>query len=61
MHLRRAGVEQHLHDLLGRRAAHDRVVDDDEPLAGDLGERVELDPDALLAQPCPGWMNVRWT
>ena len=49
MHLGGAGVEQHLHDLPRRRAAHDRVVDDDEALAGDLGERVELHPDPLLA------------
>ena len=33
-----------------RVAAHDRVVDDDEALAGHLGERVELQADALLAQ-----------
>ena len=36
-------------DLPRRRAPDDRVVDDDEPLAGDLGERVELHADALLA------------
>ena len=50
MHLARARVEQHRHDLARRVAAHDRVVDDDDALAGDLGERVELQPDALLAQ-----------
>ena len=49
MHLGRTRVEQHLHDLARRRAAHDRVVDDDEPLAGDLGERIELHADPLLA------------
>ena len=30
--------------------AHDRVVDDDDALAGHLVERVELQPDALLAE-----------
>ena len=41
-------------DLPRRVAADDRVVDDDDALAGDLGERVELQPDALLAQPLVG-------
>ena len=51
VHLARARVAQHLHDLAGRVAAHDRVVDDDEPLAGDdVGQRVELHPQAVLAQ-----------
>ena len=51
VHLGGAGVAQHLHDLARRVAAHDRVVDDDEPLAGhDLGQRVELQPQAVLAQ-----------
>ncbi len=54
MHLGRAGVEEHLDDLPRRRAAHDRVVDDHEPLAGDLGERVELHPDPLVAHPLLG-------
>ena len=46
-----ARVAQHLHDLPGRVAAHDRVVDDDQPLAGDdLGQRVELQPQAVAAQ-----------
>ncbi len=49
--LARARVAQHLHDLARRVAAHDRVVDDDEPLAADdLGQRVELHPQAVLAQ-----------
>ena len=49
--LARARVAQHLHDLARRVAAHDRVVDDDEPLAADdLGQRVELQPQAVLAQ-----------
>ncbi len=39
------------HDLAGGVAAHDRVVDDDQALAGDhLGERVELQPQPVLAQ-----------
>ena len=50
MHLGRAGVEEHRDDLAGRVAADDRVVDDHDALAGDLGERVELQADALLAQ-----------
>ena len=49
MHLRRPGVEEHLDDLPRRRAAHDRVVDDHEPLPRHLGERVELHPDPLVA------------
>ena len=51
MHLGGAGVEEHLHDLAGRRAPDDRVVDDHESLPGDLGQRVELHPDPLLAHP----------
>ena len=51
VHLAGAGVAQHLHDLARRVAAHDRVVDDDEALArDDLGQRVELQPQAVLAQ-----------
>ena len=47
----RAGVAQHLHDLARRVAAHDRVVDHDQPLARhDLRQRVELQPQAVLAQ-----------
>ena len=38
-------------DLARRRAAHDRVVDDHQPLARDrVRERVELQPHAVLAQ-----------
>ena len=49
--LGRARVAQHLHDLARRVAAHDRVVDDHEPPAAhDLGQRVELQPQAVLAQ-----------
>ena len=45
------GVAQHLHDLARGVAAHDRVVHDDDALAGDdLGQRVELQPQAVLAQ-----------
>ena len=52
--LARAGVAQHLDDLARRVAAHDRVVDDDQPLAGDdLRQRVELQPQAVLAQLLP--------
>ena len=50
VHLGRAGVEEHLDDLARRVAADDRVVDDDDALPGDLRERVELQPDALLAE-----------
>ena len=51
MHLERARVAQHLDDLARRVAAHDRVVDDDEaPAADDLRQRVELQPQAVLAQ-----------
>ena len=46
-----AGLAQHPDDLAGRVAADDRVVDDDDPLAGDdLRQRVELQPQAALAQ-----------
>ena len=37
MHLARAGVAHHLHDLHRGRAAHDRIVDQDHPLAGHHG------------------------
>ena len=50
MHLRGARVEEHLHDLLRRVAADDRVVDDRDALARDFGERVELQLDALAPQ-----------
>ena len=51
VHLGRAGVAQHLHDLARGVAAHDRVVDDDQALAlDDLAQRVELHPQAVLAQ-----------
>ena len=50
-----AGVAQHADDLPRRVAAHDRVVDDDQPPAGDdLRQRVELEPQAALAQLLPG-------
>ena len=55
MDLDRAGVAQHLDDLAGRVAADDRVVDDDQLLAADdVGQRVELQPQAVLAQLLPG-------
>ena len=50
MHLGRAGVEEHRDDLASRVPADDRVVDDDHALSCDLGQRVELQADALLAQ-----------
>ena len=51
MDLGGAGVAQHLHDLARRVAAHDRVVDHDQALARDhLGQRVELQAQAVLAQ-----------
>jgi hypothetical protein len=47
VHLRRPGLEQHPDELLHRAAPDDRVVDDHEALAGDLGEGVELHLDPL--------------
>src|SRR6266446_5460947 len=46
VHLARAGVADHLHDLAAGRAAHDRVVDDDDALPGEhlaLGVELHLD------------------
>ena len=44
------GLAQHLHDGPLGVPAHDRVVDDDQPLAlDDLAQRVELEPDTELA------------
>ena len=49
--LGRARVAKHPDDLAGRVAADDRVVDDDDALAGeDLRQRVELHPQAVLAE-----------
>ena len=48
MHLGRTRVEEHRHELARRVAAHDRVVDDDDPPSCDLVERVELEPDSLF-------------
>ena len=49
MHLGGAGGAQHADKLLGRVAAHDAVVDDDQALAGnDRRQRIELDADAHL-------------
>ena len=43
VHLESAGLPQHAHELALGGAPHDRVVDDDQPLAGDvLAQRVEL-------------------
>ena len=50
MHLDGARLAQHPHQRPLGVAAHDRVVDDDQPLAADdFLERVELEPDAQLA------------
>jgi len=49
--LQGAGVAKHADDLPGGVAAHDRVVDDNDSLAlDDLRQRVELHPQAVLAQ-----------
>ena len=61
MHLGRAGVEEHRHELAHGVPTHDRVVDDDDALARHLVERVELQPDALLAQLLVGLDEVRPT
>ena len=50
VYLGRASVEEHRHELPRGVAAHDRVVDRDHALAGHLVERVELEPDAPLAE-----------
>ncbi len=51
VHLERARLAQHLHDLARGGAAHDRVVHDDQPLARDgVRQRVELEAHAVLAQ-----------
>ena len=43
------GASQQVDDPFRRRAPHDRVVDDDQPLAGDdRGHRVELDGHAAM-------------
>ena len=53
--LLRAVAPQQPDDLLGGRAAHDRVVDDDQPLVADhLAQRAELDVDAPLAHRLAG-------
>ena len=55
MHLEGAGLAQHPDLRALGVAAHDRVVDDDEPLAADhVLEGVELEPDAELAQGLAG-------
>ena len=46
----RACIAHHLHDLARRRAPHDRVVDENDPLAGDHGAvGGMLESDALVA------------
>ena len=55
MHLGRAGLAQHLHELSLRGAAHDGVVDHDDALAGDvLAQRVELHAHRRLAHRLAG-------
>ena len=50
MHLGGAGLAEHADQRALGVAAHDRVVDDHQPLAADdVLERVELEPDAELA------------
>jgi hypothetical protein len=52
MDRRRPGPAQLLHDLAARGAAHDRVVDQHDALAGeDLAQRIELQLDTDIAQP----------
>ena len=54
MHLERTGLAQHAHQRAGV-AAHDGVVDDDQPLAADdVAQRVQLQPDAELADGLAG-------
>ena len=49
VHLDGAGLAQHPDQRALGVAAHDRVVDDDQPLAADdVAQRVELEPDAQL-------------
>ena len=51
VHLGRAGLAQHPDERALGVAAHDRVVDDHQALAADdVAQRVELEPDAELAQ-----------
>ena len=51
VHLTRARVAQHLHDLARGIATYDRVVDHDQTLAtDDFWQRVELKPQTVLAQ-----------
>ena len=51
MHLGGTGLAEHPHQGPLGVAPHDRVVDDDQPLAfDDFAQRVQLEPDAALAQ-----------
>src|ERR1035437_1428154 len=57
--LGRAGLAQQGNYLAGGGATHDRVVDDDQPLAGnDLAQRAQLDCDATLAHALV-WLDER--
>ena len=60
VHLARAGRVEHLDELAGRVAAHDRVVDDDEALAGDASRRGLSFMRMPSWRRCwSGWMKVR--
>ncbi len=62
MHFTRARFAHHLNDFDGCRAAHDRIVDQNDALAGDdraIG--AVLQPDAQFADGWVGWMKVRPT
>ena len=55
MDLRRAGLAQHPDQRALGVAPDDRVVDHDQPLAGDhVAQRVELEPDAELTDGLAG-------
>ena len=50
MHLAGAGLAQHAHERTLGVAAHDGVIDDDQPLIGDhLAQGIQFEPDAELA------------
>ncbi len=62
VHLGGAGVAQHLHDLAGRVAPHDRVVDDDQALAATTsGSGLNFSRTPWRRSSWPGWMKVRAT
>jgi len=62
MHFAGAGVPHHLDDLGRGRAAHDRIVDQDHPLADKVGAvGVVLETHAEMAIWSVGSMKVRPT